>query len=514
MSFMMLWPLLAIAAFLYYDLTVARRYFRNTRGRKSTFLRWWISKSLLKLSFIGGVLIVVSLALLFQGYTLVIPDFLSRITLPRTVRWGVYAALCVVLYIAIDLFRAWRCYLGNGRGRGTAGVRFYRWWLRKSVLKFCVVGGVACLALGGAWGVNRYHLLQAKSETSGYMAGAQRYYGEKKYREAILELRNAIKQNPGDHEAYLWLARCSWQLGDPLNARDAYREANRIEPRLYAAHLELSRLFFLMKEPEAAIKEAVQALTLAPEAPEPSLLLARIYNSIGRREQALEQCRAMVGKEFQPPELRTEFISLLMNLQAYGEVLQVTEAGLKKSPNELSLKQARALALELLGRVTEAEAALRKLATETTSPEPHLALGDLKVRRGEYIAALKEYEEALKQSPNHERAMNNFACLNAEHGFDMERSAPLAALLYAKHPREAAVADTLGWTLFRQGKIDEALPLLRQATEGMPGNPIHHYHLGVALLKSGRHSAGKRELSEALKISGTFDGAAKARELL
>ena len=75
-------------------------------------------------------------------------------------------------------------------------------------------------------------------------------------------------------------------------------------------------------------------------------------------------------------------------------------------------------------------------------------------------------------------------------------------------------AYILGWTLFRQGKIDTALPLLRQATVGMPGNPLHHYHLGVALLKNGQQDAGKKELAAALRISSTFDGAPQARDLM
>jgi Flp pilus assembly protein TadD len=68
--------------------------------------------------------------------------------------------------------------------------------------------------------------------------------------------------------------------------------------------------------------------------------------------------------------------------------------------------------------------------------------------------------------------------------------------------------------LFQQGKIGEALPFLKQAVTGMPDNPVHRYHLGAAFLKSGNQVAGRKELETALRISGTFEGAAKARALL
>ena len=83
-----------------------------------------------------------------------------------------------------------------------------------------------------------------------------------------------------------------------------------------------------------------------------------------------------------------------------------------------------------------------------------------------------------------------------------------------RRPTNATVIDTLGWTLFRQGKIDEALPLLRKGVAGMPANPAHHYHLGVVLIKSGDVTGGRKQLEMALRISGNFDGAAKAREIL
>jgi cytoskeletal protein CcmA (bactofilin family) len=48
----------------------------------------------------------------------------------------------------------------------------------------------------------------------------------------------------------------------------------------------------------------------------------------------------------------------------------------------------------------------------------------------------------------------------------------------------------------------------------MPGNPVHRYHLGAALQKSGNQAAGRKELETSLQISGNFDGAVKARALL
>ena len=507
---------LASAGFLALDLFMAWEYYRARRSNAvfgRLFIRWWLNKSRALLFIVGGILVVVSCALFLQRYTLVLPDIGGKY-LTKKVRWGLIAAVIMTTYVLFDLFMAWRFYQNNGWEQDARGGRFYQWWFKKSALKFCVVSIAGCLALGSVWVANRY-LLKPKAETSGSMGNAKRYFGQKKYREAIIELRNALQKNRDDYEAQLWLARSFRQSGSLTEARDAYREALRIEPKLYTAHLELGRLAVALKDRNLALAEAQEAARMEPAKAEPRLLLAQIYSSDGMRDQALEQCRAIISREFTAPEFRQQFIILLLRQHAYAEALQAAESGLVKNPADVMLNSMKAQALAGSERFKEARLVLRATArSNNTSAEPYIVLGDLLTRRGEYLAALQEYEKALEISPHDERAMNNFASLNAEFGFDMERSASLAARLHAKNPRDPLVADTLGWTLFRQGKLEQALPLLRQGGAAMPNNPNIHYHLGAALMMSGQHDAGIRELRSALRISGSFEGAERARLML
>jgi predicted Zn-dependent protease len=110
--------------------------------------------------------------------------------------------------------------------------------------------------------------------------------------------------------------------------------------------------------------------------------------------------------------------------------------------------------------------------------------------------------------------MNNIAQLTADHGYEYERAATLASRMYAKFPNDPAVADTLGWVLFKQGKLYQGLPLLMFASASAPNNPAHRYHLGAALIKNGQIAPGRKELEAALKLSKDFDGASQARTLL
>ena len=81
-------------------------------------------------------------------------------------------------------------------------------------------------------------------------------------------------------------------------------------------------------------------------------------------------------------------------------------------------------------------------------------------------------------------------------------------------PENPMVIDTLGWVFFKQGKFEEALPLLRDARLRAPGNAEIRYHLARVLTATGRKSEAKRELQEALRLATKFEGADDARALL
>ena len=420
-------------------------------------------------------------------------------------------ALLPFLIVAIDLFMAQKHY----RERGVTGGEYLKKWFKRRRL---ALTGVVVLYLAGAgvfFGTNLVRLPGLRHESNQYVESAAKYLKEKRYSEAVIELRNAIRQNPEDSEAHLVLARTLIRLGQGNEALEVYRKVLSLDAKQYDAHLELGGLAFALKNPELAGTEAQEAARLQPDKVEPHLLLARIYSATGKREQAMEQCRTVIGKEFATSELRQQLVMLLLQNRAFDEALQAIATGLKAAPDNHALKYLQSEALLGLGRSAEAEAVLRAIAAgDPASAGPYIALGNLRMQTHDYIGALKEYDDALQRAPDNDLVMNNVASLNAEHGFDMERSAALAARMHAKHPKDPAVADTLGWTLLRQGKLEQALPLLQQGAAGMPGNPVHRYHLGAALLRVGELNAGKRELAEALKISKSFDGAEAARSLL
>lgn len=392
---------------------------------------------------------------------------------------------------------------------------FFRWWLKSSAISLTVFSVLAAAGVGFVFFSYFDPFNPGASRYNHYLTTANKYAKQKKYPEAALELRNAIQLYPNDALPHLGLARMLWAQGKLKEAKESYVKAVQLNPEGYDGHVELGRLLFATDDAEAATREAEEAVRLDPKAQEPRLLLAQIALKGSRWPEAVTQYRTILAADPGNRETRNKLIGLLLAQRSFAEAAAEVEAGLKLSPKDTELKIMLAHVQSGEGKDAAAVATLQAVAAQdTVSPLPLVALGDLRVRTGEYVAALQSYEEALKRSPDHAPAMNNIALLIADHGYELDRAAELAARLYTKHPKDPAVVDTMGWVLFKQGKLDQALPLLRFAATGAPGNPAHRYHYGMALLKVGQTAAGRKELEAALKISGNFDGAAKAKAAL
>ena len=56
----------------------------------------------------------------------------------------------------------------------------------------------------------------------------------------------------------------------------------------------------------------------------------------------------------------------------------------------------------------------------------------------------------------------------------------------ALRPDDASITDSLGWALYKRGRLPEAIATLTRAAAGDPSQSEIHEHLGDALYSSGR----------------------------
>jgi len=76
---------------------------------------------------------------------------------------------------------------------------------------------------------------------------------------------------------------------------------------------------------------------------------------------------------------------------------------------EYTLAAGRLMAQDKAKQRQAAQLFNQAMQMDPTSPEPHLALGELYSRTGMLVRAKRVYENALKQLPNHPELKRRFA---------------------------------------------------------------------------------------------------------
>ncbi|MFK7829118.1 MAG: XrtA/PEP-CTERM system TPR-repeat protein PrsT [Congregibacter sp.] len=164
------------------------------------------------------------------------------------------------------------------------------------------------------------------------------------------------------------------------------------------------------------------------------------------------------------------------------------------------------------GRIKEAEKALADYLEEGgNDPRLLAAKADLLIAQERWSDAELTLTKVLQQFPNSVAHLNNRALARLNLGEPGALADARAAVDLAQD--NAAVNDTLGWILVQNGKPDEALSFLREATSRETDNPTLRFHLAVALAKLGRQKEALNELYLALETGRDFDERSKATAL-
>ncbi len=124
------------------------------------------------------------------------------------------------------------------------------------------------------------------------------------------------------------------------------------------------------------------------------------------------------------------------------------------------------------------------------------ARASLYEEQGQIAAALHELTLVVRLRPNDPAALNALGFTLADHDKELSRARKLIERAYAAAPRNAAILDSLGWVLFRQGHAAEALPYLSAAYADDRDGDIAA-HLGEVLWQLGQTQEAERVWSEA-----------------
>lgn len=197
----------------------------------------------------------------------------------------------------------------------------------------------------------------------------------------------------------------------------------------------------------------------------------------------------------------------------YDAALEAFHKGLEITPDAPSLLKGASLTEFRMGRLDAAhDLASKLISREDVASSDYAWLGSLEEARGNESLAVDAYQAAVDMDPSNWLAQNNLAALIADED-------PARALVHARAAAEqagsvAAVRDTLGWALFRNGDSSGAHRIFSELADEAPENPTAAYRLGRVLLEMGKDAEGRAQLRRALELDPAFSNADDARQRL
>ena len=324
-----------------------------------------------------------------------------------------------------------------------------------------------------------------------------------------------LQRAPQSLEARLILARSLLGQGDLDRATAITRELVDAFPKTAVVH-SLAGLLAMRKDDRAGALAAYErAFAMNPALLEPLAALAELDISQGQGARARARVESRLQKT---PNDTGVLVVAAKTWGATGDVAKA-EALLRRA---IEADAANFEAYGLLGqiyvaqkRLDEALAQFDRLAAQRPGAEgPPTMAGLILEAQGKPVEARARYERLVEANPRAAVASNNLAWMYASNGEQLDRALKLAQAAKAALPDDPSVNDTLAYVFLKKQMPALALPLLRLAVSKAPGEPVYHYHLGLAHMQAGDSASARQALEQALELRADFDGAEDARKML
>lgn len=311
------------------------------------------------------------------------------------------------------------------------------------------------------------------------LAGAYQLLGQLEFAGAIL--REQLHFWPGDARSHVLLSLVLRQQNRMPAAREELTKAAELAPGDLAIFSQIVDMDLAEKNFTSAFLRVRELMQKEPHSAAAQFLEAKVYFAQAdypAAETALHNALALDANLLEAYNL---LVSIYMATNRLPEAVKQAEAVAARQPENLQALMTLALLREKMKKFAEAADA---------------------------------YEKLLARSPDFAPALNNLACLYADHLNEPQKAVEIARKARTAQPADPAVADTLGWALFKQQDYPQALALLQESAEKLTTVPEVQFHLGMARYMMGQPDAAKAAFEQALKAPADFVGKEEAQRRL
>ena len=278
------------------------------------------------------------------------------------------------------------------------------------------------------------------------------YLYQKDYNNAYLQYEIISAFNPSNIELQTRMAFILIKQKKYKEALDKLQDTLNQKPPMSARiHFYIGAIYEEIKEYPKAIKAFLKVPSSSLYYDESRIYAAYLENKQGNSQKAIQVLENAIASSPQNPKLFTVYASLLNDIQQYDEAIAFLNSAIKKFPKEQQL---------------------------------HFILGSIHDKMGNKQETIKIMKHVLSLNPQHVEALNYLAYTYAEMNKQLDEAEALARQAIKLKPNDGYVKDTLGWIIFKKGKVTDSIKLLESAYKIQSDESIIAEHLGDAYYKN------------------------------
>jgi tetratricopeptide (TPR) repeat protein len=256
------------------------------------------------------------------------------------------------------------------------------------------------------------------------------------------------------------------------------------------------------------------ALDLRPDFTAARLLAADIMVNNRRPALALRILNDVPSGDPLTPVVQLKRAALTDQLGRSDDAMRELERLARDYPDSPLPDQQRGDILRTKQRFPEAITAYDRAIARISRPVASdwvvfYSRGVAEERAKQWPKADADFRRALELSPDQPFVLNYLGYSYADMGHRLDEARAMIQRAAERRPNDAAITDSLGWVMYRQGDYKQAVKTLERAVELEPEDPTINSHLGDAYFAAGRKIEAQYQWRRALALNPPPDDAAK-----
>ncbi len=276
--------------------------------------------------------------------------------------------------------------------------------------------------------------------------------------------------------------------------------------------VKVALLLMESKQYVKAVSKLNEILKIVPESDKIRFYLAAVLEELNEGEKAIEQFQKIPSTSTFYMDAVTHAIYLLRQNKRTDEALVMAKDCFQSKDDQPQAVALYASMLDEKGQYQEAKIVLEKgLERSPENVQLIFMLGTLFDRLGKKEQVIDTMKKVLSMEPNHIQSLNYLAFTYAELGKNLDDAEKYARKAFSLDNNDGYVLDTLGWIMYKRGKVKESIPLLESAFKKQPNESIIADHLGDAYKRNQLNDKAKKMYQKAVELEADLKRADEIR---